>query len=182
MKDLPACMAPADERGVSSRHCAHPTSHSPVDAAPDPMFTPAEARLEAVVQPRLDRLFDTGLTSLAATERTAVLSYIYINELNNGGLMQFFHNSSSDLAHDTVLALQHLGADRHAAALSAAAACFPTHTFADGPDARMEAMEGWAETKLLHFADAVDQCEGDVPALEQRLLAFVTEGPGSSLA
>ena len=67
-------------------------------------------------------------------------------EVNNGGFSQFFLNSSGDNAHETVLSLKAIGADKTADLLQKAIDQFPSKTVSKDRDKRTEIVEKIEET------------------------------------
>ena len=67
-------------------------------------------------------------------------------EVNNGGFSQFFLNSSGDNAHETVLSLKAIGADKTADLLQKAIDQFPSKTVSKDRDKRTEIVEEIEET------------------------------------
>lgn len=62
-------------------------------------------------------------------------------EINNGGFKQYFCNSSGDNAHETVLSLKAIGADKTAEILQKAIDQFPNKTVPKDRDERNEIVE-----------------------------------------
>ncbi len=78
--------------------------------------------LSDLVFPRYDR---DGFAALTPAEQVAYCVDALEREVNNGGFEQFFWNSSGDTAHETVEALQAIGANNAASIVREAIACFP---------------------------------------------------------
>ena len=121
-----------------------------MSASPDtkPAFRLLEARWTAL-----------GFEGLAKEEREALALFWLEGELMNGGLFQYFANSSGDLAPLALAALKRVGAERTHALLTAAmtklsvAGSYPTDRTTRG-----QALEvlGW-ETD--HFASETDELQ-----------------------
>jgi len=62
-------------------------------------------------------------------------------EINNGGFNQYFCNSSGDNAHETILSLKAIGADKTADILQKAIDQFPDNTVPKDRDKRTEIVE-----------------------------------------
>jgi len=62
-------------------------------------------------------------------------------EINNGGFNQYFINSSGDNAHETILSLKAIGADKTADILQKAIDQFPNKTVPKDRDKRTEIVE-----------------------------------------
>ena len=67
-------------------------------------------------------------------------------EINNGGFNQYFCNSSGDNAHETILSLRAICADKTAAILQKAIDQFPDKTVPKDRDERVEIIEQIEET------------------------------------
>ena len=67
-------------------------------------------------------------------------------EINNGGFSQYFSNTSGDNAHETVLSLKAIGADKTADILQKAIDQFPNKTVPKDRDKRTEIVEEIEET------------------------------------
>jgi hypothetical protein len=78
--------------------------------------------LSDLVFPRCER---EGFAALTPAEQVAYCVDALEREVNNGGFEQFFWNSSGDTAHETLEALQALGAQQAAGLLREAIAHFP---------------------------------------------------------
>jgi hypothetical protein len=84
-----------------------------------------ETDLDAVVAPLIDAALQRGLASLGPRERVVYLVWCFAGEVNNGGLAQFFFNSSGEYATETVDALRQVGCSVSARLLERAIALFP---------------------------------------------------------
>ncbi len=67
----------------------------------------------------------SSFEQLSEPEKTFVYIDIFEGELNNGGLFDFFYNTSGAFAHQVLDAYQAIGADESAAIVSQAIALFP---------------------------------------------------------
>lgn len=77
------------------------------------LFDAALARTEAKVD-KYEDIID-GVNSLTGAERTFYVTSYYEMEVNNGGLCQFFINSSREIAPELVDRLSEIGAVEHKA-------------------------------------------------------------------
>lgn len=122
--------------------------------------------LSALVQSPQWGLFATGIDDQSSTQRVFVRVWNVMMEVNNGGLNQYFFNSYSDRAFETVEALAIIGADEAAAVLKRACEAFG----AEGPPQRREARQQrlkqidpslrvWkaADDELIRRSDAIDR-------------------------
>jgi HEAT repeat protein len=78
------------------------------------------AGLEDPVSVVLDRVNDVGFDGLSHPQRVVYCASLFDDEVCNGGIMQFFGNSSGDHAADTLDALRELGHPEAEAALALA--------------------------------------------------------------
>ena len=83
-----------------------------------------------VLQPVADAAFrrraSVGFDRLSEEEQTVILVWAVEGEVGNGGLDQFYFNSSGDFAAETVEALRRIGAGRTAELVERANRLFPT--------------------------------------------------------
>ncbi len=77
-------------------------------------------------------------------------------EINNGGFHQYFFNSSGDFAHETILSLKNITADKTADLLQKAINEFPNKTVPKDRDKRQEIMEK-IEEKVTSVWEDLDQ-------------------------
>jgi hypothetical protein len=89
-------------------------------------------------------------------------------EINNGGFNQYFCNSSGENAHETILSLKAIGANKTANILQKAIDQFPNKTLPKDRDKRTEIVEQIEET-ADEVWDNLDQkfyeCEDDLNTL-----------------
>jgi hypothetical protein len=74
-------------------------------------------------------------------------------EVNNGGFSQYFINTSGDNAHETVLSLKAIGADKTANILQKAIDQFPSKTVPKDRDKRTKMVEEIEETAEAVWSD-----------------------------
>jgi hypothetical protein len=81
------------------------------------------------LQPTIDRLSpvasERGISALSPAERNVLLAWSYPAAVNDGGHASFFYNAYGEHAHETVQALNAVGAPEFAALLSRAIDLFP---------------------------------------------------------
>jgi len=111
----------------------------------------ALAALAGVTNPTgfvIDRMNASGYEALSHAQRVVYCACIYDGEVCNGGLMQFFGNSSGQHAVDTLEALSELGhAEAHAALATAISLVGPLAVEPDR-EARLAGFEGrWEELR-----------------------------------
>ena len=126
-----------------ARHCCRMARMATIDdvlAKED--GTAFAIALSDLVFPRYDR---DGFASLTPAERVAYCVDALEREVNNGGFEQFFWNSSGDTAHETVEALEAIGAGQAAQMVREAMACFPGGAVAASRDNREQALQSIGE-------------------------------------
>ena len=102
-----------------------------------------------------------GFAALSEAEQTVYCVDGIEREVNNGGFSQFYVNSAGDQAHETLAALERIGAHQMAALLREANACFgPTGPSPD-PETRARQMDAIGE-----------QAEERWQALSERFFAY----------
>lgn len=77
-------------------------------------------------------------------------------EINNGGFYQYFFNSSGDFAHETILSLKNIKADKTADILQKAINLFPNKTVPKDRDKRQDILEK-IEEKAAPIWEELDQ-------------------------
>lgn len=93
--------------------------------------------LKTQADPAFDRLARAGegnLGQLSVRDQTVITVWALIGEVGNGGLSQFYYNSSGDWAFETVDALQRIGATEAAEIVRMTNSDFPP----GGPSADFE--------------------------------------------
>ena len=98
--------------------------------------------LNDLLFPRYDR---DGFAALTPAEQVAHCVLLLESEVNNGGLDQFFWNSSGDTWRETIAALEAIGAPKFADIVRRAVAAFPGGEPPADRDARCDAMRGLPE-------------------------------------
>lgn len=94
----------------------------------------------------LFRRFDDDASSLSGPEKIFVYVENVEREVNNGGFSQFFYNSSGDYAHESVDALQAIGAEATADLLQKAIEQFPNGRVPKDEDERTAVLDQIDET------------------------------------
>lgn len=112
---------------------------------------------------RLQQVSNHGqkIDQLTSSEKTFLFVENLEREVNNGGLNQFFWNSSGNYAHETVEALKTINANKTAELLSRANATFPNESV---PKNRMERQE----TQLLYEK----KIDPELEKLDQQLYRY----------
>jgi hypothetical protein len=98
-----------------------------------------------VLQPVINRIvpvaFERGLDALSQPERNVFLVWGYPVAVNDGGHASFFYNSFGEHAHQTVAALEKVGAPALAALLRQAIDLFPGGQIPRDIDERNDALD-----------------------------------------
>ncbi len=81
------------------------------------------------------------LEKLTNPQRVLCLAYLFDKEVGNGSFDQFFFNSAGNEAHETVEALQTIGAAKTAALLQTAIAVWPDQTVPKDWETRRNVIE-----------------------------------------
>ena len=81
------------------------------------------------LQPVINRIvpirFERGLQALSPAERNVFLVWCYPAAVNDGGHASFFYNTQGEFAHETVQALEEIGAPEYGKLLDRAIDLFP---------------------------------------------------------
>lgn len=120
----------------------------------------------------IDRVSDAGYESLSHAQRVVYCAFVFDAEVRNGGLMQFFGNSSGDHAVDTLAALSELGHKEGIAALDAAMKIVGPLAREPERELRLTAFEGrWDELQAAFDPLESAYYKGQAP-LEQAWLLY----------
>ena len=106
-----------------------------------------------------------------------LLCISFENELSNGGIFQFFANSSGDFSNETVLALYKVNAADAAKLLEEALQFFPNHMAPKDQDERNDLMDHFSEQtveQLEQLEQALDQIAWDC-VITQNCYQFLQE-------
>lgn len=100
-----------------------------------------------------DKIHRHGFDNLSHPEK--VLNHVYWleSEVNNGGLEQFFSNSSGDYALDTPAALDEIGAHHTAELVRKAIRFFPGGAPSRDRQQRVEQLHSISETTINQFGE-----------------------------
>jgi len=85
--------------------------------------------------------YGSEIEKLTDQQKIFYLNQTLEREVNNGGFNQFFTNSSGDYAHETVLSLKAIGADKTASIVQKAIDKFPKKKVPKDRDKREEVVE-----------------------------------------
>jgi len=85
--------------------------------------------------------YGDNFSKLTDQQKLFYLNQNLEREINNGGFNQYFINSSGDNAHETILSLKAIGADKTADILQKAIDQFPDKTVPKDRDKRTEIVE-----------------------------------------
>jgi Domain of unknown function (DUF4375) len=115
------------------------------------------------------RLQEVGFENLTPPERDVVCVFAMIAETNNGGLHQFYANSSGDFAAETADAFGRIGAIQVREIIHQANSVFGPNGPPKDRAARQEQLfalpEGLQEGRLGMLSDAFFECTEDIYAL-----------------
>jgi hypothetical protein len=132
------------------------------------LVSPNRTKAIISIDEYLSSRFYTDPSSLTEYEKDIVYIESLEREVNNGGFDQFFFNSSGDTAHETVAALERIGARATAEILKQAIGAFPHGVAPKSREARqdlMEAIEDDAEALWHELDDRFYAYEDDIGAL-----------------
>ena len=82
-----------------------------------------------------------SFSELSASERIFYFAYIFMLEVNNGGLHQFFFNDTGEHSHETLLALNEIDPNDSSVILNQAISLFPSANVSMDTLERREALE-----------------------------------------
>ena len=125
---------------------------------------------EAIIQIEeyLTSRFDSDQSSLSNIEKNVIYIENLEREVNNGGIDQFFSNSSGNYAHETVTALEEIGAQKTSDLLKKAISVFPDGDVPKDREKRrevMEEIEDDSEDTWNELDDKFYEYEDDIPSL-----------------
>lgn len=135
----------------------------------------------------VDKVFDNPskeehVELLSAPARTLYFVEALDGEVLNGGFIQFFSNSSGKYAHETLAALQEIGALRAAGLLQRAIDTFPDKRVPVQRRARNDALEN-ADSEILEALDTeyyrLEKSTGE--NLGKLILEFVKRNPSARI-
>jgi hypothetical protein len=112
---------------------------------------------------------DRALGALAPAQREIVVLDTFVYESNNGGVNQFFWNSSGTLAPELVLILDRHGLSDHAAVIRAGMALFPWR-YPRETGRRREIMETFPDAVIQSLYNVTDRFDdGEIDRLIVRI-------------
>jgi hypothetical protein len=129
------------------------------------------------LQSTIDRIsplaFERGIAALSQVERSVLLVWSYPAAINDGGHASFFYNSYGEHAHETVQALNEIGAPEYAAVLNRAIDLFPARYIPRNIDERNASLDSLPDEahEILETLDDEFYALGD-DELFERLLKF----------
>ena len=87
------------------------------------------------------RIEQVGFSTLTEPEKVIFCAWQFVCEVNNGGVRQYFANSSGEFAAETVSALEEVGMPRAAGILRRAVATFADHKVPRDHDVRFRSLK-----------------------------------------
>ena len=115
-----------------------------------------------------------GFASLSEAEQTVYCVDGLEREVNNGGFSQFYVNSAGDQAHETLAALERIGAHQMAALVREANACFGPAGPSSDPDTRATQMDAIGSSAEERWRTLSEQFFGYPDDLTSLMRAFVS--------
>jgi hypothetical protein len=113
---------------------------------------------------KFEKKWSTGFEMLSREEKEVIALYVLVSEVSNGGLDQYFYNSSGDTAPFALSALERLGMSQTRSLLASALKYFgPTYPV-DGElrSRQLEQIEGRdGENVFLEISNAIDDMRED---------------------
>jgi hypothetical protein len=116
-----------------------------------------------------------GFAALTRAEQVAYCVDALEREVANGGFDQFFWNYSGDTAHETLEALQAIGAPQAAALVREAIACFPGGKVPSSREERERLLESMGEAPREKWSQLDDRFHEYPDDLTGLMRAYVRE-------
>jgi len=116
----------------------------------------------------------SSFEQLSEPEKTFVYIDIFEGELNNGGLFDFFYNTSGAFAHQVLDAYQAIGADESAAIVSQAIALFPDLPVSKDLFSRRQLLSNLKQTVLDEWEKLETQFFISEEAIVTLLIDYIT--------
>jgi hypothetical protein len=125
----------------------------------------------------LDRERDVGFDGLTAPQRVVYCAFLFDMEVCNGGILQFFGNSSGNYAAETLEALRELGVPEAYNALETAMNLVGPLSREPDREGRLAAFEDRYDELQEKFAPLESEFYGTTGQFRQRLLLYAVEHP-----
>ena len=116
----------------------------------------------------------SSFEQLSEPEKTFVYIDIFEGELNNGGLFDFFYNTSGAFAHQVLDAYQAIGAEESAAIVSQAIALFPDLPVSKDLFSRRQLLSNLKHTVLDEWEKLETQFFNSEEAIVTLLIDYIT--------
>ena len=116
----------------------------------------------------------SSFEQLSEPEKTFVYIDIFEGELNNGGLFDFFYNTSGAFAHQVLDAYQAIGAEESAAIVSHAIALFPDLPVSKDLFIRRQLLSNLKHTVLDEWKKLETQFFNSEEAIVTILIDYIT--------
>ncbi|MFY7734889.1 MAG: DMP19 family protein [Bacteroidia bacterium] len=125
-------------------------------------------------------LYGDNIDRLTQPQRNFYFNQNLEREINNGGFNQYFYNSSGDFAHETIISLRIIGADKTADILQKAIDQFPNSRVSKDRAKRQEVLEQiedaanevWEELDQTFYKYEDDLNELNIQYIKQNLNLF----------
>lgn len=118
-----------------------------------------------------DRLEDVGFHSLNIDQQRLICVWAACGEINNGGIWQFFFNSSGDWSTHTPAALEVFDAPELAAIIRSALAAFPDNMPSTDLNKRRQEIDALPDELLATWDDLSTRF--DTTSMDPKIDAFI---------
>ena len=112
-------------------------------------------------------------TKLNADQQNLICVWAACGEVDNGGIWQFFYNTSGDWSSDTVVALETIGAPELAEIIRSAMAAFPDQKPHIELDERRDQIDAMSESDLAAW-DSLS-ARFDTTSMEPKIAAYIRD-------
>jgi hypothetical protein len=131
------------------------------------------AFLQPIANDIINRWSSEGITSLSEAEQTFLFVWGFGGQVDNGGLEQFFFNSTGEFAVETVNALREVGAARSAAILATAISLFGPSGVPGDLERRNDALEAFSDDAAFRMTELTEQYFDDNERQDELLIQYV---------
>ncbi len=117
------------------------------------------------------------LEKLSKSQTALYLTYEFDKEVKNGSFDQYFFNSSGDNAHETLTALQTIGAAQTARLLQECIDVWPDQVVPKDRDNRRDAMEALEDEAKTVWKDCTGRFYRGEESIPELLFAYIDSRP-----